>query len=315
MMTRLLFFVFFVYLCTSEAAIFGQDDRQYARLKSPLLTSTNYQNLAESTAIAVITGNQKLNANGTYDIFVENLPFCSDEKFAQDQSLSYGCSGFLIAPDILITAGHCVYAVNNPNEELRHETGKACEAFTWLFDYQVNALGQLQTQNIPGSKLAKCKEIIYAVQNQKSPFSDFAIIKLDRAMKRPFLKLSDKDPVLNEGVFTIGYPFGTPAKISFNAKVSVSNPAQQSFLTNLDVFEGNSGSPVFNQKNEVVGILIAGTPSSNTVVDKKNQCQRYNRCDDQGKKCLEDDKDTTIIPNYQGVGSEVQRVAPLKQWL
>jgi V8-like Glu-specific endopeptidase len=85
-------------------------------------------------------------------------------------------------------------------------------------------------------------------------------------MNRPYLKLAAKDPVLSESVFTIGYPFGTPAKVSPNARVSISNPAKQSYLTTLDVFEGNSGSPVFNLKNEVVGILIAGTPSSKVLV-------------------------------------------------
>lgn len=315
MIIRLIFFICLVYICTSKAAIFGVDDRQYVKLKVPQQVPSTYQNLSESVAIAVLSGNRELNPNGTYNLLVDKLPLCSNEKFATDPSLSYGCSGFLIAPDILITAGHCVYAANTPNEELRNETGKACEVFTWLFDYQVNASGQTQTQNIPASKFAKCKEIIYAVQNQKAPFLDYAIIKLDRPMNRPYLKMAAQAPVLHEGVFTIGFPFGTPAKVSPNARVTISNLAKQSYLTNLDVFEGNSGSPVFNQKNEVIGILIAGTPSANTVDDTKNMCQRHNRCDQSGKNCLENDKDTSIIPNYQGVGSEVQRLDLLKKWL
>lgn len=299
----------------SAAAIFGSDDRSYIELSLSSGTGSKDQILAQSIAIAVLSPNRQLNLDGTYNLLVEQQPFCSDEKFAQDVSLSYACTGFLIAPDVLVTAGHCVYAANNENEEIRHESGKACEIFTWLFDFQINAKGEVQTQNIPEANFAKCKEIIYAVQNEAAPFLDFAIIKLDRSLNRPFLKLSKKEPVLNENVYSIGYPFGTPAKLSSNARVSLSNPDRQSFLTTLDVFYGNSGSPVFNSENEVIGILVAGTPSANTVQDHNNQCERFNRCDEDGLNCFESDEDTSIFPNYQGVGSEVQRLAPLKEWI
>lgn len=315
MVKMLTFILCLMFFANAKAAIFGTDDRQYVKLKTNTQATSAYQNIAEATAIAILSGNREINADGTYNLSIDELPFCSNERFAKDASLSYACTGFLIAPDILITAGHCVYAVNNVGEELHHETGKACEVFSWLFDYQVNDQGLVQTKNIPESKFAKCKEIIYAVQNEKAPFLDYAIIKLDRKMNRSYLKLANTAPALNEGVLTVGYPFGTPAKVSPNGRVSLNNPQRQSFLTTLDVFEGNSGSPVLNLKNEVVGILVAGTPSSNTIEDTKNRCERPNRCDEQGKNCLLPDTDTSIFANYQGVGSEVQRIDAIKKWL
>jgi hypothetical protein len=68
---------------------------------------------------------------------------------------------------------------------------------------------------------------------------------------------------------------------------------------------------VFNQKLEVVGILIAGSPDPSLVVDKAKNCQRYNQCSENGSGCLAPD---TTLPNtggYQGIGSEVQRISPV----
>ena len=49
------------------------------------------------------------------------------------------------------------------------------------------------------------------------------------------------------------------------------------FVTNLDSFEGNSGSPVINiLTNEVIGILVAG--SKDLDFDKVEQCFRYHVC-------------------------------------
>lgn len=309
-----LFFALFVS-SSLKAAVFGSDDRQYLKLPLSTQTASTNQKLARATAIAVLSSNREEVTKGKYKLLTDESPFCPSERFAKDPILSFSCTGFLVAPDILVTAGHCVYAVNNPGEQLVHETGKACEAFSWLFDYQINEQGQLNTQNISENRFAKCKEIIYAVQNQNAPFLDFAIIKLDRSMDRPFLKLANQEPALNEALFAIGYPFGTAAKISPNGHVKIKNPLRQSFITTLDVFEGNSGSPVFNTKNEVVGILVAGTPSSNTVEDTQNKCLRYNRCDELGNNCLETDTDTSVFPEFQGVGSEVQRINSVKKWL
>jgi hypothetical protein len=122
-----------------------------------------------------------------------------------------------------------------------------------------------------------------------------------------------KGPVgTNEKLSMIGYPFGTPAKLSRNANVLLDDPARGSFITNLDAFDGNSGSAVFNSANEVVGILIGGTPSI-AFVPTKNSCDVYNRCREDGTGCSLPDKDNSVFPGFQSVGSEVQRIAPIAE--
>ncbi len=111
--------------------------------------------------------------------------------------------------------------------------------------------------------------------------------------------------------FMIGHPFGTPKKMADQGIVLLNQSTKSTFVTNLDASEGNSGSPVFNDKNEVVGILVSGTPSANTYYDSKNKCERVNRCDEKGNQCMLPDKDNSIFPGFQIVGSDVQRIAPL----
>jgi len=297
-----------IWSLTAQAAVFGADNRHVVTEASPA------QDLARATAIAVLSGNLSVNSAGRLDLDTDKLTnlVCADEPFANDPSLSYSCTGFLIAPDLLVTAGHCVYAINTPTQTLEHETKLACEAFSWLFDYQAHTSGPAQTKNIDPSSLYKCKEIIYARQTEKAPFVDYALIRLDRpALGRTPFKLSEKPVASGDAVAMVGYPFGTPVKYTDSAKVTLNNSSRDSFLTTLDAFEGNSGSPVFNSAREIVGILVGGTPSANTYKPKGLTCERVNRCTEDGSQCNAPDIDTSVLPGYQGVGSEVQRIQPI----
>lgn len=287
----------------AHAAIFGADNRHTVLPGSPAFE------LSRATAIAVLSANFSVNKAGLIDLDtgkLENL--CSNEPLANEASLDYSCTGFLIAPDLLVTAGHCVYAINTPTQTLEHETKLACETFSWLFDYRA----PVQTKNINPDRLFKCKEIIYARQTETAPFLDYALIRLDRpALGRAPFKLAAKAVASGDAVAMIGYPFGTAARYTDSARVTLNDVRRDSFLTTLDAFEGNSGSPVFNSAREVVGILVGGTPSANTYTPKGLRCERVNRCSEDGTACDVPDTDTSVLPGYQGVGSEVQRIQPI----
>jgi hypothetical protein len=292
-----------IFASTSNAAIFGADNRHLVVPGSPAF------DMSRATAIAVLSSNFSVGSNGLINLDTGKLTnLCADEPLANETSLDYACTGFLIAPDLLVTAGHCVYAVNTPNQTLEHETKLACEAFSWLFDYRA----PVQTANINADHLFKCKEIIYARQTEHAPFLDYALIRLDRpATGRTPFKLAAKSVASGDAVAMIGYPFGTAARYTDSARVTVNSTQRDSFLTSLDAFEGNSGSPVFNSAKEIVGILIGGTPSANTYTPKGLTCERVNRCNEAGTMCNAVDKDTSVLPGYQGVGSEVQRIQPI----
>jgi hypothetical protein len=157
--------------------------------------------------------------------------------------------------------------------------------------------------------------VIYAVNDGIAPFRDFALVQLDRPAKgRTPLKLaSGREKALPLSM--IGFPLGMPSKYSSGAKVLLDDASRQSFITNLDAFEGNSGSPVFNRQMEVVGILVAGTPAPSTIEDNSESCERYNFCDENGDHCQLTDTTSSRLPGFQRIGSEVQRIDPVVELL
>ena len=302
----------------SNAAIFGVDNRHNVTEALPPVQ----QQYAHATAIAVLSSNVETNAQGRLDLLTDKLEqFCKDEPFSQDPSLSYSCTGFLIAPDLLVTAGHCAYAVNSANQTIEHETKLACETFSWLFDFQDHTGSKAATKNIDPSKLFKCKEIIYARQTEHAPFVDYALIRLDRpANGRTPFKIAADAPRATDSLAMTGFPFGQPMKYTDGGRVTKDDKTRDSFLTSLDAFEGNSGSPVFNQSGDVVGILVGGTPMANTYTSKSTPgptCERTNKCTEDAKRCFAVDTPAEIskLAGYQGVGSEVQRIQPISDLL
>jgi V8-like Glu-specific endopeptidase len=297
-------------MCSSsvEAAIFGSDDRQ------PLLSSSVNRELGQAVAIAVLKGNSTFESSGKMNLTTTRLSsfVCRDERFSSDPSLSYSCTGFLVAPDLLVTAGHCM----TNQGDVQNETGGYCGVYNWLFDFQSSSDGSTQLDQIPTDRIYACKKIIYAVQDEASPLRDFALVQLDQPVKgRTPLRLAHAPVGVGDSSTMIGFPLGTPMKYTNNAKVVFDNPKSASFLTNLDAFDGNSGSPVFNSSNEVTGILVSGTPDSIFVEDKANRCQRYNKCKDDGTGCMDPSMDKPKFNEYQAAGSAVQRIAPILELL
>jgi hypothetical protein len=259
----------------------------------------------------VLNVNEIGQPDGSFDLDVGALnDLCPGEPLHGDPSLSYSCTGFLVAPDLLVTAGHCLYAVNTPDHRLRHETELACKTFDWLFDYAAPRGGPAQTKGISSSALYHCREIIFAVQRESAPYSDYALVRLDRPV-------ADRTPFrLGTGAVTgdlamLGYPLGTPVKYTDNGHVLRDDPTRSSFITTLDAFEGNSGSPVLNAAHEVVGILVGGTPVPFSYSDRRLACSRLNRCDEAARTCTVPDADTSLFSGFQTTGSEVQRIQPV----
>lgn len=291
-----LFILFYSLSSALYADIFGRDDR------IDVLSQPKLQMLSRSVAVGVINGLWTDLGNGHQELWADpiNEFMCQDERFIQEKSISYACTGFLVAEDLLVTAGHCAVNVG----EITNTSDDYCEAYTWLFDYT----SKTDTRKIPNENIFKCKEIVYAVQTEVDGQShDFALIRLDRpAQGRVPFKIANSRIGLHQPVTMLGHPMGLPMKFADNARV-IKNDVGRSFYTNLDAFSGNSGSPVLNHRNEVVGVLIAGNPANSTFTDQSLHCERYNYCDEQGRNCraLPNNNSSEGFPN---TFSEVQSI-------
>ena len=235
-------------------AIYGNDDRQ----DFYQVQDTRLLHLAKSTVALINSSMVKMrprspNARLVAPTFAESMELCEDEPF-RDQPAAAFCSGSLVGPDLVLTAGHC----------LRDQD--ACADTKFVFDFAVESRpnrnqwrrNPTTTVEVPKTSVYSCGQLLGREQQTLGP--DWAIVKLDRPVTdRPFLHVRRQGAVAaNDGVLVIGYPSGIPVKISGGAKVRTVSP-NGFFLTDLDTYSGNSGSPVFNaQTLDIEGILVRG---------------------------------------------------------
>lgn len=207
--------------------------------------------------------------------------FCPAERFL-DQPNPGVCSGFLIAPDLIATAGHCI------------EMADFCSEYRWVFDYKVDSATKTAGLDIKEENIYQCKRVVSNALDRNLNM-DYAIIQLDRPVAgREPLEIRNENRIEDfTSLVVIGSPSGLPQKVSGGAVVR-KNTHPSFFVANLDAFQGNSGSPVFNSKTGVVeGILVRGEQDFNFNVEKG--CVEATRCLD--SECRgEDVSRMTSIP-------------------
>lgn len=305
----------FTALFSSQAwaVIYGSDDRQDIH-HVPHLRSA-------ASSIAVTVPKIFIKPHDTQTFRVEDVgtfgtssgtQACSSERFADQPVFDVGtCTGFLVDEKHLVTAGHCILPNGIVDNDLKHPF---CESFSWYFDFNTAAGPQSTQQIIKKKNLYRCVRVVRAETIQldstgANPGNDFAILELDRRVEgATALKLSKAQVALKQRIFTIGHPFGLPAKFSGLAPIHTNTSAYE-FNANLDTFGGNSGSPVFDTSKNVVGILVGGHPVDLSF-DHRKKCSRLNHCDASGSKCIED----STFP-WLTKSSQVQRLAPLFKYL
>jgi len=219
---------------------------------------------------------------------LSQIGICEYEKFSR-QLVAADCSGFLIAPDIIATAGHCV------------RSNSDCSYYRWVFDYRNSKTYKIGRKlRVSYDKVYACKEVIVTKLNRNTN-DDFALIRLDREVldRRPLLIRTTGAVNENDPLAIIGYPSGLPLKYAGDAKVS-SNDESNFFLASLDAFQGNSGSAVINEKTGLVeGILVRG-----------NEDYHYERR--KGKRCLV----PSLCSEQEGCeGEAVTRISELLPYL
>ena len=255
-------------LYAQKKIIYGRDNRHEAFEYA----DSRFRELSKSVAGKVL--NYKLFKKGTHYFYKKHKysqrlfhykPFpeskrvrmCQNEKFGEQPVLP-SCTGFLIAPNTLITAGHCV------------KNKIDCRDSKWVFGFNGD-------EKIPASNVYKCKKII----GQKLTLGifstkDYAIIELDRKVSnRTPLKFKRSGKIKKETqLVIIGHPSGLPLKIIDHAKVR--KRRINFFYTNSDTFGGDSGAPVFDKKTGLVlGILIEG--GKDFVYNKSGNCMESHR--------------------------------------
>ncbi|MDG0815015.1 trypsin-like serine peptidase [Bdellovibrio svalbardensis] len=264
-----------------EAVIYGEDTRK------EVSSGDRYYALAAATASLVQDYNLKVDASGKFRFPVRTLknsfPLCKNEPFL-DQPLVGFCTGVLIAPNRVLTAGHC----------LPHEGG--CEHIRFHFGWTAEQAAKSNSLDT----LYSCTAVIQTENNLRKGF-DYAILQLDRdvAGVAP-VKVSTDKISTHDAVLSLSYPLGLPLKADLG---KVSNESSfGGFKVEVDTFSGSSGSPLFNKNGELIGILSSGAEDilEDDIyrIQKEGGCLNFNRCND-GTCFGETFTKTSLIPDLK----------------
>ena len=264
----------------TQKIIYGEDGRQ------DIFNTLNDQKVFASKSVAGMVNNNWLKkVEGGYEGHFTRqlgtqLNLCPRERF-KSQPLVATCSGFLIAEDLLVTAGHCMINVFNQS---------TCQMNSWVFDLRMESKDSIELSFIEEDRVYNCKKVIKA---QKKGGPDFALIQLDRPVKGryPLDMARSSDLKKGDDIYMIGHPTGLPLKVTSGGKVF--DVLEDYVSTNLDAFHGNSGSPVINEKTNLVeGILVRGKPDwTMTTDDQGRECVTVNKCNENRNDCLKDSMD------------------------
>jgi len=224
-------------------------------------TNENFRKWSRATAAQINATDIDENNNLPDETLAQSFRLCKDQRF-REQINPARCSGFLVAPDVLVTAGHCM------------ETNFDCETKRWVFDF-VKGVKTLNSENV-----YKCVEILSQKLDGRTQ-EDYAVVRLDRAVSgRDHLSFRTKgDVAKDQKLVVIGHPSGLPTKIADGAKVRSTND-KAFFVANLDTFGGNSGSAVLDAETGLVeGILVRGENDYKYIEDGAGgYCQIVNVC-------------------------------------
>ena len=171
---------------------------------------------------------------------------CGKEPFYHQPIASRGMrTGILVKEDIVATAYH---AVDKDLERLR-----------FVFGFHMQSPDKWTT-GVPEENIYTAREIItFSCATRSIEYGeDWALVKLDRPVKnRPPATLSKKDTELGQNIYILGHPRGLPLKFAPGARIRKINST--TFNTDIDVYSGNSGSPVFDaNSHQLIGIVGQG---------------------------------------------------------
>jgi len=250
----------------TAAVVYGDDDRVEV-FNHP---DTDLRRIAEESIVALIPEfriSEDPDLDGIYELFTESLKdqrgLCADEQFG-NQPTAASCSGVLIDDDLVLTAGHCI------------DARMPCDAYAYVFNYHLDDPTHLA--EIRDEDVYSCARVVSQGSPVGSDYTpDFAIVQLDRPVEgaharasiRPATPLDEQ-----ESLAMIGFGSGLPAKIDSGGTVADARADHLDFfVSNVDAFQGHSGSATFDSENRLAGILIGGLTPDYVTLDGES-CER-----------------------------------------
>eukprot|EP00300_Choanocystis_sp_HF-7_P017094 c19631_g2_i2.p2 GENE.c19631_g2_i2~~c19631_g2_i2.p2 ORF type:complete len:372 (+),score=62.93 c19631_g2_i2:1342-2457(+) len=268
-----------------QKTIYGRDDRMDV-CESPDEDEL-FKDIARNSIAAVMVERSLVLSNGRYDTALsrrstlgQQRHLCSDQRFV-DQPVAASCSATLVAPDRVVTAGHCITATNCPSKRF---------VFNFLYDNFDNNVCVMPS--VTPDDVYSCRY----VDRIETSTVDWAVVHLDRPVVGRVPVLVERNRVAlhaRQNLTVIGFGSGIPAKIDRGGRVI--DPRSNTldyFTASTDTFGGNSGSGVFDDSGKMVGILVRGQRDY-AVTSAGCSVVNVQRCSDEYCTGLQDAEELT----------------------
>jgi V8-like Glu-specific endopeptidase len=114
-------------------------------------------------------------------------------------------------------------------------------------------------QSIKTNEIYEIEDIYNDTYNNNE--NDFVLLKLkDNTIdERLYGEVQFERKPNKTKIYSFGYPYGMPLYKSYGEIINNDSKTKKGYyITNLTAFNGNSGAPVFDQSNKIIGILFGG---------------------------------------------------------
>lgn len=227
-------------LRATQKAIYGEDGRREVRDSSP-----EVQALASSVA-ALFSRRDVREQGGRFQVIArpmgEVFQLAEGERFAEQPSGASG-TAWVIDEHHMVTAGHCI-----PTE--------GAAELVCIFGFALDETGEAP-EWFEAEQVAFPSAVLSARPQGEEDDGDWAVLRFEEALAAPPLRVRSREVEVGEEVWMLGCPCGIPLKYAPGGLVT-RHKNDDRFYATLDAFAGNSGSPVFDEYHEVVGILVRG---------------------------------------------------------
>ena len=190
---------------------------------------------------------------------------CENEPYLNEVSIG-DCSGVLIKPNIVATAGHCVdkhiwnkswFFNYQQGDDLNNKIAYKVKHIIFQDFNMIKASYSPRLQKINKQRIAKHMPPLPADIYNYSMYRDIALLKLDKRVPTFSAVNINFDPFIKgKKAISIGYPLGISLKYGDSGTLIAMGNAYY-MVSTIKTLKGNSGGPLYDlETGELIGITV-----------------------------------------------------------